>query len=847
MSKLTPMMEQYKALKATQKDAILFFRLGDFFEVFFDDAIVASKALGIALTGRDSGGSERAPMCGVPAHAVDGYVAKLIEKGYVVAIADQVEDAKIAKGIVKREIVRVVTPGTVMEENLLTPGINNYIAAIHKTKQSMGIASCDITTGDFSCTEIPNEKKLADELSGINPAEIVVSEDFGDARTIEQYAKKITKVPSWTFHTTNAFKCLTTHFGTLHLEGFGVSQDAPVVPALGALIEYLKETAKNSLGQITKIRHYSSFDKMQLDSASRRNLELTAAGIERQKTGSLLWVIDRTKTSMGARLLRSFVNFPLVRADEINQRLESVHEWKEMPLERAELREYLSKIHDSERLMARLSANAASARDLAALMNCFVFLPKIHRLMRHHKAGINKSVYAQFDDLGDVTELICGTIVENPPGTVNEGGMIRGGVDRELDSLRSMRQNAEAMLAEMENEEKQETGIQSLKIRYTRVFGYYIEVSRANMSKVPSRYVRKQTLANAERYTTDKLKELEETLLSADEKIIAIEHGIFLELRGKVLAEMTRIQYMAGVVAALDVLSSLAEVAEENSYVKPVVDDLDRLNITDGRHPVIEVLPGESFVPNSTKLCREERLLVLTGPNMAGKSTYMRQVALIVLMAQIGSFVPASHAEIGVVDRIFTRVGASDDLATGQSTFMVEMTEVANIISQASDKSLIVLDEVGRGTSTYDGLSIAWATLEFIAGKIKAKTLFATHYHELTALEGTTGGVKNYHFGAKEQGAGLVFTRKLSAGAAGQSYGIHVARLAGLPRELLKRASHIQKNLTMPTQLEISEGSYEEAEASTNPVEQALMEIEIDKLTPLEALVKLQDLKNTII
>ena len=844
MAKLTPMMEQYLGLKATQKDAILLFRLGDFFEIFFDDAVVASKALGIALTGRDCGSGERAPMCGVPAHAVDGYTAKLIEKGYVVAIADQVEDAKFAKGIVKREIVRVITPGTVMEENLLDTGKNNYIAAIHKNRHIVSIAFCDITTGDFSCTEIENDKILADELSCLNPAEIVVSENYGATGLIEQYTKKITKVPPWTFQTASAFKCLTAHFGTMHLEGFGIYKDTSVVAALGALLEYLKETAKNSLGQITKIRFYSCHDKMQLDSASRRNLELTTSGHERQKKGSLLWVIDRTKTSMGARLLRSFVDMPLVNADEINSRLESVDEWKQMPLERAELREYLTKIHDIERFMARLSANTATARELAALKQCFVFLPKIYRLMRHHTAGINKSVYDTFDDLCDVTELIGKTIVENPPATLHAGGMICPGVDLELDSLRNTRQNAESLLLEMENQEKKETNIQSLKIRYTRVFGYYIEVSKSNMSKVPNHYMRKQTLANAERYTTEKLRQLEETLLGAEEKIIAIEHRLFLLLRGKVLEQMTRIQYMASCIAALDVLSSLAEAAEENSYAKPVVNDSDRLSIIEGRHPVIEVIPGESFIPNDTELNPQDRLLVLTGPNMAGKSTYMRQVALIVLMAQIGSFVPAKSAEIGVVDRIFTRVGASDDLATGQSTFMVEMTEVANIISQATKNSLIILDEIGRGTSTYDGLSIAWAALEYIAKKIKAKTLFATHYHELTALESNTDGVKNYHFGAKEQGAGIAFTRKLVHGAAGQSYGIHVARLAGLPKELLVRARHIQKSLTLPSTIEIPEESPEETESSPSPLEQALNKIEIEKLTPLDALNKLQELKN---
>ena len=847
MTKLTPMMEQYMRLKQAHTNAILMFRLGDFFEMFFDDAVVASKSLGIALTGRDSGSGERVPMCGVPAHAVDGYIAKLIEKGFNVAIADQVEDAKHAKGIVKREVVRVVTPGTVMEENLLDEGKNNYIAALYASDGVFYLAACDVTTGDFSATELFSDKMLFDELARLNPAELILPEGYKKLKSAETFAKKITYSAPWTFNLPSAYKCLTAHFGTLHLEGFGIKSNQAVVAPLGALLEYIKETAKYSLVQITKIRVYSCTGKMQLDIASRRNLELTYAGQERGFKGSLLWVLDRTKTAMGKRLIRSFVESPLIFSEEINKRLESVGEWKQMPLERAEIREYLSKTVDIERLMARLSSNSGTARDLAALGSSFALLPKIHRLLRHNKACINSSIRDFFDDLADITKKITITITESPPATVRLGGMINVGVSEELDHVKNIRQNAESLLQEMEKNEREKTNISSLKIRFTKVFGYYIEVSKTNVSKVPERFFRKQTLANAERYTTDELRELEETLLGADEKIILIEYELFEKLRQEILLEMSRVQFMAGSLAALDVLSALAEVAEENGYTAPIVNDLGKIKIRDGRHPVVESIREESFIPNDTDISDANRLAIITGPNMAGKSTYMRQVALIVLMSQIGSFVPASYAEIGVVDRIFTRVGASDDLATGQSTFMVEMTEVANILNSATKNSLVLLDEIGRGTSTYDGLSIAWATLEYIACKLKAKTLFATHYHELTSLEGSVSGVSNYCFTALEQSKNIVFTRKLMTGAAGQSYGIHVARLAGLPRELLKRALNVQKNLLHHAPKskapDISEAEFEIDYTEENPVALAVREIDVNTLSPIEALLKLAELK----
>jgi DNA mismatch repair protein MutS len=876
MPKLTPMMEQYFAIKANHADSILMFRLGDFFEIFFEDAKIASKELDIALTGRDCGQEERAPMCGVPAHAVDGYIARLVEKGYKVALCDQVEDAKQAKGIVKRDVIRVITPGTITDANFLEEGRHNYIAAIGCEKAGYSLAAADITTGLFMATafaKASNEnedaiaQKLFDELTRISPAEIILPENFPLTRLIENITGlRATITPAWSFHHANAKKALLGHFGTMHLEGFGLTETAPEIPAAGALLAYLMDTQRSALSQITLLKTYTQQTHMVLDSSSRRNLELTLSTKERVKKGSLLWVLDRTRTAAGARLLRNWIDLPLMNTEEIRRRLDAVEEWKQMSIERAELREYLHGIHDLERVMARLSTRYGTARDLATLRASAELLPAIERLLTHTKCAANKEIRRTFDCLPDIYEKIECVITETPPATVREGGMIRPAIDEQLDELRNVKQNAQTILEEMEIREREQTGITSLKIRYNRVFGYYIEVTAANLAKVPDNYIRRQTLANCERFVTEELKNLEETLLGADEKIITLEFEIFDALRREIVDEMARVQFIASVLATLDALQSMAETAEKNGYVKPVVNNGTSIHITDGRHPVVEKLTPHAFIPNDTEITSQNRLAIITGPNMAGKSTYMRQVALIVLMAQIGSYVPAAAAEIGAVDRIFTRVGASDDLATGQSTFMVEMTEVANILNNATRNSLVLLDEIGRGTSTYDGLSIAWAVLEHIAdaSKLGAKTLFATHYHELARLEGKLDGVINYCFTAQEQGEDIVFLRKLIHGEAGQSYGIHVARLAGLPKGILARATALLETFNTTgvpqggAKGEVQGSANGEAQGSAPPavapppqinpaaekIIAALKEIDVEQLRPIDALITLEKLKS---
>ncbi|MCL1845046.1 MAG: DNA mismatch repair protein MutS [Defluviitaleaceae bacterium] len=879
MSKLTPMMEQYFSIKARHKDEILMFRLGDFFEIFYDDAKIAAKELDIALTARGGGAGERVPMCGVPAHAVDGYIARLVEKGYRVALADQIEDAAAAKGIVKRDVIRVITPGTITDANMLEDGRHNYIAAIHSDKSGFSLAAADITTGLFLAMPLyeKNEQKLLDELARINPAEIVLPENFPLTRVIENVTgKRATIAPAWTFAASNGRKILQDHFGTHHLEGFGLGENAPEIPAAGALLAYLAETQKSALSQITRLKTHTPQTHMLLDASSRRNLELTATA--HGKKGSLLWVLDATKTAMGARLLRGWVDLPLVRVEEIRRRLDAVEEWKQMPLERAELREYLHGIHDLERVMARLASRYATARDLATLRASIELLPAIERLLQTAKTDANSEIRRTFDTLADIFEKIERAITEMPPQSVREGGMIRTGVDAELDKLHDVKQNAQKYLAELEAREKNDTGITSLKVRFNRVFGYYIEVTAVNLPKVPQNYVRKQTIANGERFITEELKNLEETLLGADEKIFALEFEIFDALRREIVDEIVRVQFTASVLATLDALQSLAEIAEQNRYVKPEISNSSRIYIKDGRHPVVEKLTSHAFVPNDADMHESSRMSIITGPNMAGKSTYMRQIALITLMSQIGSFVPAESAKIGVVDRIFTRVGASDDLATGQSTFMVEMTEVANILNNASEHSLVLLDEIGRGTSTFDGLAIAWAVLEHIVQNIRAKTLFATHYHELTQLEGRLEGVTNFCFTAQEQGEDIVFLRKLIRGEAGQSYGIHVARLAGLPQGVLSHAGNLldgfnaegikntAKKSVAPTENTRRKKAVGECHSPTQKISadlsdtsavdasavieakicRALREIEVEKITPLEAIVALGRLKELL-
>ena len=790
MGEYTPMMKQYFSIKKRFAHCILMFRLGDFFEMFFDDAINASQTLGIALTARDCGQEERAPMCGVPVHAVDGYVARLVQAGYHVALCDQVEDAKNAKGIVKRDVVRVVTPGTVTDDNLLEETRHNYLTAIQAVGDIFAVASADITTGLFMVTTVPDSNKLLDELARITPAEILLPEDFSLARVVENATGlRATSAPAWTFAPANAFKCLTEHFYTLHLEGFGLAQNAPEIPVAGALLAYITDTQKHALAQITAIKPYNAHRHMVLDAASRRNLELTSRMREPGKKGTLLGVLDHTQTAMGARLLRNWVELPLLSPDEINRRQAAVAEWFDAPLLRADLRILLQNIHDLERVMARLAASSANARDLATLRASLYDLPKIGAILKEMKSPALAEISKTYDNLADIFQLLQTRIVELPPTTTREGGMIRPNVNTRLDELTNVRSNAATIIDQLEERERKQTGITSLKVRNNRVFGYYIEVTAANLSKVPPHFIRKQTIANGERFITDELKKREETILSAEEEIITLEHEIFDATRREVVEQIARIQFTAAALATLDAFQSLAEAAETLRYTRPTVDNSGQIEITDGRHPVLDSNPQTPFIPNATQIgTPDHRLSVITGPNMSGKSTYMRQVALIVLMAQIGSFVPAASARIGVTDRIFTRVGASDDLATGQSTFMVEMTEVANILHNATPHSLVILDEIGRGTSTYDGLSIAWAVLEHIAQNIGATTLFATHYHELTQLEAQIPGVVNFCFATQQSGDDIVFLRKLQRGAAGQSYGIHVARLAGLPPSTTQRA-----------------------------------------------------------
>ena len=856
---LTPMMQQYFFIKEKYPHAILMFRLGDFFEMFFDDAKTASKALDIALTARECGLQNRAPMCGVPAHAADGYIERLVAQGFNVALCEQIGETKQANGLVLRDVVRVYTPGTMVGSSMLESTRYNYVAAIHTDGDHISLSVADITTGLFMVTTLPasDMQRILDETLRLSPSEILLPDNFKLTRLVESVIGiKATLLPAWNFSQQHAFECLTKHFGTLNLEGFGLQEGMQEIAVAGALLTYLQETQRSAIAQITSLKPYSHHSNLLIDSASRRNLELTFSARERVKEGSLLWVLDSTKTSMGARLLRDWVECPLAKKDAINRRLDSVAEWVQMPIERVELREYLNTISDIERLMTKLTTRSTNARDLITLKTSLKVLPNIEKLIQNTQAEVNAEIRRTYDDLADIYENIHKTIIDNPPVAIKEGGMIREGFDTELDVLRDTKENTQHYIDQLEAREKEETGISTLKIKYSRVFGYVLEVTASQLQKVPDRYIRKQTLANCERYYTEELKELEETILSADDKIIQREYALYNTLRQEILDQIERIQFTSRAIASLDAIQSFAEVAEKNRYTKPLIKEDMCINIEEGRHPVVEMLTSQPFVPNTTNMdTSENRLAVITGPNMAGKSTYMRQVALIVLMAQIGSFVPATKAEIGIVDRIFTRVGASDDLATGQSTFMVEMTEVANILNNATKNSLVLLDEIGRGTSTFDGLSIAWAVLEYIVDtkKIGSKTLFATHYHELTQLEQNTKGVKNFCFTAHGDNKNIAFLRKLEPGAAGQSYGIHVAKLAGLPRIVLKRAaslltalndSNATKDLTSLQVLESFSDS-KEAEMGRKLIE-SISKIDVDQITPIEAMIALQKLKETI-
>lgn len=805
MAELTPMMKQYMETKSQYQDCILFYRLGDFYEMFFEDALTASRELEITLTGKNCGQEEKAPMCGVPYHAVEGYLNRLVAKGYKVAICEQVEDPKTTKGIVKREVVRIVTPGTNLDTQALDETKNNYIMCIVYIADRYGVSVADISTGDYFVTEIPDSAKLLDEIYRFSPSEIICNEAFYMSGVDMDGMKDrlgitIYSLESWYFDDEVCRKKLLEHFEVSSFAGLGLADyDCGIISA-GALLQYLLETQKNSLSNLTHITPYAAGKFMMIDSSTRRNLELCETLREKQKRGSLLWVLDKTKTAMGARTLRKYVEQPLIDKTEIIRRLDAVQELKEQAISREEIREYLSPVYDLERLITKIAYGSANPRDLTAFRSSLEMLPALLYILQEMKAELLKDLAVDLDPLEDLCILVKKAIREDPPIAMKEGNIINDGYNEEVDKLSRAKSDGKDWLAKLENDEREKTGIKNLKIKYNKVFGYYLEVTNSYKEMVPEYYTRKQTLANAERYITPELKELEDMILGAEDKLYALEYELYSEVRDLIASQIERIQKTAKAVAALDAFASLALVAERNNYVRPKINEKGVIDIKEGRHPVVErMIPNEMFISNDTYLDdKKHRISIITGPNMAGKSTYMRQTALIALMAQIGSFVPAKSANIGLSDRIFTRVGASDDLASGQSTFMVEMTEVANILRNATSKSLLILDEIGRGTSTFDGLSIAWAVIEYISDSrlLGAKTLFATHYHELTELEGKIDNVNNYCIAVKEKGDDIVFLRKIVKGGADKSYGIQVAKLAGVPELVIGRAKEIVEELS---------------------------------------------------
>ena len=877
MAELTPMMQQYMETKNQYKDCILFYRLGDFYEMFFDDAITASRELEITLTGKNCGLEERAPMCGVPFHSVDGYLNRLVQKGYKVAICEQVEDPKLAKGIVKREVVRIVTPGTNFNMQALDESKNNYIMCIVYMEDNYGLAVCDVTTGDYFVTELENSRKLMDEIAKYSPSEIVCNEslymsgiDLDDLKN--RLGITVYPLETWYFDDAMCIKSLKDHFNISSLDGLGLSDFNSGMIGAGALLQYLYETQKNSLSHLTGISCYTTGKYMLLDSSSRRNLELCETLREKQKRGSLLWVLDKTKTAMGARMLRSFVEQPLIDKESIIKRLDAVTELKDNAICREEIREYLAPVYDLERLISKVTYQSANPRDMIAFRSSLEMLPHIKCILGDLSSPLTRELDDNLDTLSELCELIRQGIEEEPPLAMKEGGIIKSGYNETVDTLRNAKVEGKTWLAELEAEEREKTGIKNLKIKYNKVFGYYLEVTNSYQNLVPDYYTRKQTLANAERYITPRLKELEDMILGAEDKLYALEYELYCEIRETIAAEVVRIQKTAKALAQIDVLASLAHVAERNNFVRPNINEKGVIDIKNGRHPVVEkMIPNDMFIANDTYLDdKKNRVSIITGPNMAGKSTYMRQTALIVLLAQIGSFVPADSANIGIVDRIFTRVGASDDLASGQSTFMVEMTEVANILRNATSKSLLILDEIGRGTSTFDGLSIAWAVVEHISNKrlLGAKTLFATHYHELTELEGKIDSVNNYCIAVKEKGDDIVFLRKIVKGGADKSYGIQVAKLAGVPDSVINRAKDIVEELVnadLSTRIrDISVQTHETTKkvkkydevdlaqmslfdtVKDDDVLEELKSIDVSNLTPMDALNTIYRLQNKL-
>ncbi len=878
MIEYTPMMKQYLEIKENYKDCLLFFRLGDFYELFFEDALIAVRDLDITLTkkacGKKDGEHLKVDMCGVPFHSADGYIAKLIQKGHKVAICEQIEDPKNMSGkIVKRDVVRIVTAGTVIDTNILEESKNNYILCLFENKIAIGFSVCDVSTGEFLTTyfSLDEKNKVIDEIAKYNPAEIICNNNFSLCIDLEKiFGIKVYTCLDFYFQVENARDTLLKHFDILNLIGFGIEDEPILISSSGALMRYLLDTQKNNLSHICSVKKYTTNKFMFLDISSRRNLELTETIREKNKKGSLLWVLDKTKTPMGARLIRKWIEQPLLDKEDIENRLLSVEYMKNNTIDMIEVTEFLSKIRDMERLIGKISYQTANARDLIALKNSFKNLPDIKDILLKSDVTFIKNICDDFDTLQDLYDLVDKSIKEEPPFSVREGDMIKDGYNDKIDTFREAKNKGTSWLFDLENKERENTGIKNIKVRFNKVFGYYIEVTKSYLDLVPSNYIRKQTLANCERFITQELKNIEDTILEADEKLTDIEYEEFCNIRNYLSSNIIRIQKTANIIAIIDVLISFSQVAIKNNYKKPcILDDAKGvIDISLGRHPVVELLTKDSFIPNNTILDKDcNRLAIITGPNMAGKSTYMRQVALIVLMAQIGSFVPCDRATISIVDRIFTRVGASDDLATGQSTFMVEMTEVANIINNATDKSLLILDEIGRGTSTFDGLSIAWAVLEHIAERIKARTLFATHYHELTEIEGKIPGVNNYCVEIKDNGDNIVFLRKIVKGGSAGSYGIHVAKLAGIPNRIIDRAGeilHILNNCDVTKVDSMTSSNFENIEKGNglddfyynasakrtilfvDELEKELKSIDIDNISPREAWQRLFDIKNKI-
>ena len=868
MAELSPMMKQYFEIKEKNKDSILFFRLGDFYEMFFDDAKLASRELDLTLTGRDCGQKERAPMCGVPFHSCESYIARLVQKGYKVAICEQTEDPAKAKGLVKRDIIRVITPGTVIESGMLDEGKNNFISSVFMANKKIGLSFCDISTGELFITEISGEDlqdQLQDQLISYNPREILIGGEIVNFKTLPNFIKEklsasVEMLTDDEFGYSICLDAMKNQFKENDVNS--IKDKKEMVSSVGALLSYLKVTQITGYERINTFEVYNENQYMNLDYNTRRNLELTRTMMNKEKKGSLIWLLDKTKTAMGKRLLRYWLEHPLLNIGTILNRQSAIADLVDDTVQRLEITESLIGIFDIERLMTKIVYGNANARELRSLCGAFENLPQIKNLISKFDSNLMRKLTEDIDPLEDIHQLIDTAIEEEPPFSVREGGLIKEGYNEELDAVRSDMNNSTSLLAQIELEQKEKTGIPKLKVGYNRVFGYYIEVTNSYKDKVPEEYIRKQTLTNCERYITQELKDLEGRILGAKDRSFGMEYAIFDEIRKIVANNLDRIEKTAKAIATLDVLTSLANVASDNNYTRPEVNQSSKIILKDSRHPVVEaLLSGAPFVPNDVTLDNDSnRVAIITGPNMAGKSTYMRQVALIVLMAQMGSFVPASYAEIGVVDSIFTRVGASDDLASGQSTFMVEMNEVANIVKKATKNSLLILDEIGRGTSTYDGMSIARAVLEFVADKKKlgAKALFATHYHELTVMENLLDGVKNYNIAVKKRGDDITFLRRIIPGGADDSYGIEVAKLAGLPDWIIKRAKEILKELTSgktddkETFANISPHNNEDdmqlnlLDTASNAVTDKLKSVDVNTLTPIEAMNLLYELKNMI-